>query len=133
MSNAESVRQFQPRVAFWQPWVQILAARLFATLKGLRTERNEVRVSQGCQSATAGLELANAFSVNEISPGIFAPRVSRQTLGLTLANAFSVFLRAPMNFRFLCKARMMATAATLHFFLANFLPAFFVVRFGKSL
>jgi hypothetical protein len=59
MDNAESVRQFQPRVALWQPLENLkeLRRRLLpqsrATLSGLRT----------------------------ICPGIFEPRVSKQTLG----------------------------------------------------
>jgi hypothetical protein len=70
---------FSPGLAL-KPWVHECLKRFFATLKELRRicggkrRRNSFRVasskncdafSQGCQSATLGLELANAFSVIE--------------------------------------------------------------------
>jgi len=36
MNNAESVRQFQPRVALWQPWEKRISFLEGATLKELR-------------------------------------------------------------------------------------------------
>ena len=36
IKNAESVREFQPRVAFWQPWVMKYYVLFVATLKELR-------------------------------------------------------------------------------------------------
>ena len=81
MNNAESVRQFQPRVALWQPWENLFLEG--ATLKELRrrsltaTLRNPFRVAnnlighfwtQGFK-ANPGLTLANAFSVTRFLPG----------------------------------------------------------------
>ena len=69
MNNAESVRQFQPRVELWQPWESAFQFLEGATLKELRR-----------RLLTA--KLRNPFSgLRTISPGIFEPRVSKQTLG----------------------------------------------------
>jgi len=51
MSNAESVRQFQPRVALWQPWEKRISFFEGVTLKELRRRlltaksRNPFRVA----------------------------------------------------------------------------------------
>jgi len=77
-THAESVGEFQPRVALWQPWVNEIILREFATLKELRRSRREA--------------LANAFSVyirfHEPNPGL-----PKRNPGLELANAFSVDIR----------------------------------------
>ena len=84
MNNAESVRQFQPRVALWQPWDHACNFTEDATLKGLRRRplhRNPVATPSElrrnkCEpypqgfKANPGLELANAFSVKEKSPAM---------------------------------------------------------------
>jgi hypothetical protein len=68
MNNAESVRQFQPRVAPWQPWEKIPFLE-GATLKELR----RALVTRKAAQPLSGLR--------RISCGIFEPRVSKQTLG----------------------------------------------------
>jgi hypothetical protein len=82
--NAESVREFQPTVALWQPWGNASQFVEDATLKGLclrsqnrkavatPTESGLRRVSWGSFltqgfKANPGLELANAFSVRRCS------------------------------------------------------------------
>jgi hypothetical protein len=68
MNNAESVRQFQPRVALWQPWEKRIPFLEGATLKELRR-----------RLLTANR--ATPFRVANNLPSIFEPRVSKQTLG----------------------------------------------------
>jgi len=71
---AESVREFQPRVALWQPWEQHIQMSQDGTLKGLRSPSVESQLLQSCEDSLAafntqgfkanpGLKLANAFSV----------------------------------------------------------------------
>jgi len=79
ITNAESVRQFQPRVAFWQPWEMDLTIE-DATLKelpGCLINPKASQPLQGCEHSVGhfldpgfpsnpGLTLANAFSVTRL-------------------------------------------------------------------
>src|SRR5258705_1807128 len=52
MNNAESVGQFQPRVALWQPWEKRIPFLEGATLKELRralVNRKAAQLLQGCE------------------------------------------------------------------------------------
>jgi len=66
MNNAESVRKFQAGVALWQPRENSFLEG--AILKELRRRsvKSKTPPFQGCE---------------QISSGIFKPRVSKQTLG----------------------------------------------------
>ena len=68
MNNAESVRQFQPRVALWQPWENSSHFSQAATLKELRWHLLTAKPR-------------NPFRVANNLLNIFEPRVSKQTLG----------------------------------------------------
>jgi hypothetical protein len=65
--NAESVRQFQPRVALWQPWENA----------SISLRRN----FEGVAPAFVSAKPRNPFQGCELSLGAFLPRVSKQTLG----------------------------------------------------
>jgi hypothetical protein len=60
--NAESVGEFQPRVALRQPWEQARSLMDTATLKGVAKDAFPMSMTQGFE-ANPGLEFANAFSV----------------------------------------------------------------------
>jgi hypothetical protein len=53
MNNAESVRQFQPRVALWQPWGKHISFLEGATLKELRRRllTTKPQPLQGCEQS----------------------------------------------------------------------------------
>jgi predicted outer membrane lipoprotein len=83
--NAKGVRQFQPRVALWQPWDHRCDFMKDATPTKVGVAKNLLAHfrTQGFK-ANPGLKLANAFSVIPSTQGFKA------NPGLKLANAFSV-------------------------------------------
>jgi len=62
-SNAESVREFQPRVALWQPWEQRIRIFQDATLKGLRSPSAESQLLQSCEDSLAAFK-TQGFKAN---------------------------------------------------------------------
>jgi len=145
-NNAESVGQFQPRVALWQPWVKT-HPNLFqdATLKGLRrrpSSLNPVATPSELRSdkcalftqgfkANPGLKLANAFSViagvaraqpwAEIVEGF-----QRYCCALKLSVGFCIFHRLNTSFRKrTCPPLRRGTSALSKRRLENFSDGFF--------
>jgi hypothetical protein len=60
--NAESVRQFQPTVALWQPWEKCAVTQCGRNSFRVATKQKHVSYPQGFK-ANPGLEFANTFGV----------------------------------------------------------------------